>query len=281
MFCGDEKRAENIVKNLRMIWISHHHLDHHIGLWRLIEIRNSFRSTLPILIVGPSSIGDFLSSSKAWSSSRETLRYRYFDVRQFNNLGTVARAREIMSEWISDIVSVPVYHCCDAWGVVLTLRTNQRVVYSGDTRPCQNLVRAGFRADLLIHEATFADDEMTHAMRKKHSTFGEALRIGAAMQARWILTTHFSSRYGLPDVGNEIDVKSLRNVMIAFDLMKIRLWPLGSAMPTVSILYPAMRHLFQDHRRSSRLKDVNVLFGSDDDEDDGDSEKDGSMARRV
>ena len=156
--------------------------------------------------------------------------------------------------------------------------TNQRIVYSGDTRPCQNLVQAGFRADLLIHEATFADDEMSHAIRKKHSTFGEALKIGAAMQARWILTTHFSSRYGLPDLG-ELDVKSLRNVMVAFDLMRIKLWPLGSAMPTLSIMYPAMYHLFErerdnKHRRSSRLRDLENLFDSDDGDDD-------SIVRRV
>lgn len=150
-------------------------------------------------------------------------------------------------------------------------------MYSGDTRPCQNLVQAGFRADLLIHEATFADDEISHAKRKKHSTFGEALKIGVAMQAKWILTTHFSSRYGIPDLGN-VDVKSLRNVMIAFDLMRIKLWPLGSAMPTIPFMYPAMRHLFQrqddnKHGRSSRLRDLEHLFDSDDDDE--------SIVRRV
>lgn len=33
------------------------------------------------------------------------------------------------------------------------------IVYSGDTRPCNNLIKVGRRCDLLIHEATFADED--------------------------------------------------------------------------------------------------------------------------
>ena len=120
MYCGDENKAKNIVQNIRMIWISHHHLDHHVGLWRLIEIRNALKASPPLLIIGPSSIGQFLSSSKSWG---KTLRYRFYDARNFNTLGKIARAREIMSEWIVDILSVPVIHCNHAFGAVLTLRT--------------------------------------------------------------------------------------------------------------------------------------------------------------
>lgn len=50
--------------------------------------------------------------------------------------------------------------------------------YSGDTRPCQNFVQESTGVTLMIHEATFADDEADLAVQKKHSTFSEALDVG-------------------------------------------------------------------------------------------------------
>lgn len=50
--------------------------------------------------------------------------------------------------------------------------------YSGDTMPCDNLVRAGQNATLLIHEATLEDDKPDMALAKGHSTFGQAIEVG-------------------------------------------------------------------------------------------------------
>ncbi len=49
--------------------------------------------------------------------------------------------------------------------------------YSGDTKPCENLVEAGRGATLLIHEATMGDDEEEMAKAKTHSTVGQAIDI--------------------------------------------------------------------------------------------------------
>ena len=54
--------------------------------------------------------------------------------------------------------SVPVEHCYDAYGVVITSHQGWRIVYSADTRPSKSLTRAGQGATLLIHEATFQAD---------------------------------------------------------------------------------------------------------------------------
>ena len=49
--------------------------------------------------------------------------------------------------------------------------------YSGDTRPCPNLIEKGKKANLLIHEGTFEDELFQDAQDKKHSTFSEARQV--------------------------------------------------------------------------------------------------------
>ena len=50
--------------------------------------------------------------------------------------------------------------------------------YSGDTRPCDALVKAGADATLLIHEATLEDAMQQDAIEKNHCTTKEAIDIG-------------------------------------------------------------------------------------------------------
>lgn len=50
--------------------------------------------------------------------------------------------------------------------------------FSGDTQPTEVLAEVGRNANLLIHEATMADDQAEMAMIKAHSTVGQAIEIG-------------------------------------------------------------------------------------------------------
>jgi ribonuclease Z len=74
-------------------------------------------------------------------------------------------------------------------------RPGRRVVLSGDTRPCAAVREAARDADLLIHEATFADDEQARALDTKHSTAREAGRLAREALARRLVLTHFSARH--------------------------------------------------------------------------------------
>ncbi|MBL8919794.1 MAG: ribonuclease Z [Myxococcaceae bacterium] len=74
-------------------------------------------------------------------------------------------------------------------------RRGRKLVISGDTRPCPALAEAAKGADLLIHEATFSDDEQQRAIDTRHSTAREAGRVANEAQVKRLVLTHFSSRH--------------------------------------------------------------------------------------
>ncbi len=80
-------------------------------------------------------------------------------------------------------------------GIVGTRRPGRRLVYSGDTRPCQATIDAARGADLLIHEATFGDEEQDRAQETGHSTARQAAEVARQAGARRLLLTHLSARY--------------------------------------------------------------------------------------
>jgi ribonuclease Z len=74
-------------------------------------------------------------------------------------------------------------------------RPGRRVVYTGDTRPAETTVEAARDADLLVHDATFADDETGRARSTGHSTAREAGETATRASAKRLALTHVSSRY--------------------------------------------------------------------------------------
>jgi ribonuclease Z len=74
-------------------------------------------------------------------------------------------------------------------------RPGRTVVYSGDTRPHRAVLEASKGADLLIHEATFGEEEAERAIETGHSTASEAARIALEAGVRRLVLTHISPRY--------------------------------------------------------------------------------------
>jgi ribonuclease Z len=74
-------------------------------------------------------------------------------------------------------------------------RPGRKVVLSGDTAPCERLAVASYQADLLVHEATFAEPEIERAAETGHSTAGQAARLAADAEVKMLALTHLSTRY--------------------------------------------------------------------------------------
>lgn len=248
---GAEK-ADDILSELKVIWISHLHADHHLGTvsvikaWRDATTSKLVDGRLPRLTV---------ASHRGFSD----WLHEYADVEDFGfdrvQVLTVRgpSARETVQEPIifhsretglERIDAVRVDHCFGSLACVLTWPHGLRVAYSGDCRPSRVFADVGEGCTLLIHEATLDDELRADALVKRHCTMGEALGIARRMRARRVLLTHFSQRY--PKIPNELSQGARASaqgdgqvVLMAFDQMQVKLGDFSQA----AAFLPAIRQL--------------------------------------
>lgn len=83
----------------------------------------------------------------------------------------------------------------EASDVVGPSRPGRVVVYTGDTRPAQSTVEIATGAALLIHEATFCEEEAERAHQTYHSTARGAAALAVSAGVARLVLTHLSARY--------------------------------------------------------------------------------------
>ncbi len=87
--------------------------------------------------------------------------------------------------------------------VVGANRPGRTVVLTGDTAPCPATVAAAADAELLIHDASFAEEEVQRAAETGHSTVGQAAAVAREAHVKMLALVHISSRYHVGKVLEE------------------------------------------------------------------------------
>ncbi|XP_021561714.1 zinc phosphodiesterase ELAC protein 2 isoform X2 [Carlito syrichta] len=243
---GDQ--VDRVLGTLAAVFVSHLHADHHTGLLNILLQREQALVSLgkpfcPLLVVAPTQL-------KAWLQQYHNQCQEVLHHISMIPAKCLQKGAEVSSPTVEKFISslletcnleefqtCLVRHCKHAFGCALVHTSGWKVVYSGDTMPCEALVQMGKDATLLIHEATLEDGLEEEAREKTHSTTSQAISVGMRMNAEFIMLNHFSQRYAKiplfsPDFNNKVG--------IAFDHMKLCF----GDFPTVPKLTTPLKALF-------------------------------------
>jgi ribonuclease Z len=110
-------------------------------------------------------------------------------------------------------------------------RPGRTIVITGDTAPCRSTVEAARGAELLIHDASFAEEEAQRAADTGHSTVGQAAAVAREADVQMLALVHISSRYHVGKVLEE--AREVFERVVAprdFDLVEIPLAERGEPL---------------------------------------------------
>lgn len=104
-------------------------------------------------------------------------------------------------------------------------RKGIKITYSGDSRPCEEMIEIAKDSTILIHESTFTSEEATNAEEHGHSTSIDAAYIAEQSNSKELILTHISTRYG--ENYSKVILKEAKevfeNTKLAHDLMEIEI----------------------------------------------------------
>ena len=234
-------RSDIGLVDLEEIFFTHFHADHFLGLPGMLKTFALRGREVPLALYGPRGLGALLRSLQgvvgrlayevavvevapdavlprdgyelrtfAVRHGRDALGYALveeerpgrFDVATADALGVpFGPERGLLQE--GQEVTLSDGRVVTPQQVLGEARPGRKIVLTGDTAPSDGVVEAALGADLLVHEATFCEDEAERARETEHSTALEAARVALDAGVRLLALTHLSSRYGGGDVERE------------------------------------------------------------------------------
>ncbi len=227
--------------DLREVFLTHYHADHYLGLPGMLKTFALRGREEPITIYGPAGLTALFSDLRR-IFGKLTYEYNLVEVRPGDRMArdgytldvfAVLHGRFAVGYSLSepdrpgrfdvataDALGVPsgpergrLQH-----GEALTLadvrvvepaqvlgppRRGRKVSITGDTAPCSDVVEAARNADVLVHEATFLEDEQERARETLHSTALDAAAAAREADVGLLALTHLSNRYLGRDAARE------------------------------------------------------------------------------
>lgn len=100
-------------------------------------------------------------------------------------------------------------------------RPGRKITISGDTMPCEKLVKFAKGSDVLIHDATFDSSLEERAIEYGHSTARQAAEIAKRAEVEKLILTHISPRYKDAKLLEEEAREIFPNTWVAHDFMEL------------------------------------------------------------
>jgi ribonuclease Z len=227
--------------DLEEIFLTHFHADHTLGLPGLLKTFALRGRELPLTVYGPPGLRDLLADLRrvfgrvaypveavevrpGEAIEREGYRILVFPVHHgVSAVGYALAEADRPGEFdasAADALGIPFGPERGALqrGESVTLgedrvvtpnqvvgpsRSGRRIVITGDTAPVETVQALAEGADVLVHEATFGEDERERAGETLHSTARQAAEVAAAAGVRLLALTHFSPRHFGPELLEE------------------------------------------------------------------------------
>jgi len=216
------------------VFFTHYHADHFLGVIGLLRTMGLLDRKEGVTLFGPRGAQRILSGALAIGIERNKFPVEIIEVKPGDRLGrgeyelavfetehradTVGyalvehdrlgrfdpdRARELgVPEgplWgqihKGKAVTLPDGRVVNPADLVGPPRPGRTVVLTGDTRPHPAVLSAAKGADLLVHEATFGEEERGRALETGHSTAREAAIVARDAGVDRLVLTHVSARY--------------------------------------------------------------------------------------
>ncbi len=228
-------RAPLRISQLERIFITHLHGDHCFGLPGLLASRSlSASSGTPVTLYGPMGIEELVRGALERTQTRLGYPLRFqrveegcilddgemtvramllphrmesygYAFREHDRVGAfdAARAAALGIPFgpvygalkRGETVTLPDGRCFDGREFVGPDQPGRCVTYTGDTMASPRVEELARTADVLIHEATYAEADRGLAARGAHSTAVDAARAAKAAGVGRLILTHISSRY--------------------------------------------------------------------------------------
>ncbi len=240
--CGEGTQRQLLrsvgLADVECVFITHFHADHWLGLPGMLKSFALRDREQPLSVYGPSGLRQLMADTRfiygrrlpyeltvteldpAQMVEREGFRVAVVPVshRSASAVGYVLVEDErpgqldpVLAERLGvrpgpdfgRLVRGETVHGVAPEQVVGPAREGRKVVISGDTSPCEALAIAAHEADVLVHEATFVDEELERARQTGHSTARQAAELGREAQVRMLVLTHLSTRYSGGEVRDE------------------------------------------------------------------------------